>query len=136
MKHTCDAGNSSPPLRWEKVPTTAKSVALICEDPDAQPVAWVHWVLYNLPPSVSSLAESVPRADGAKEGALQGKNDFGQTGYSGPCPPSGPRHRYYFRLYALDVELSLKPGATRNQLLDAMRDHVVAEGSLMGVYNR
>ena len=136
LKHTCDGENLSPALSWGKVPDGAKSIALLCEDPDAQPVTWVHWVLYNLPASRTEIPAAVPKADVTGDGARQGKNDFGQIGYSGPCPPRGSPHRYFFKLYALDAELNLKPGATKNQLQASMEKHILAEGSLIGTYHR
>lgn len=134
--YTCDGPNVSPSLKWEGVPAGAKTLALIADDPDAPNKTWVHWVLYNLPADVKGLVENVPKQSSLAGGSgLQGKNDFGQIGYDGPCPPNGT-HRYYFKLYALDAELSLEPGATKEELLKAMDGHVVAGGQLMGKYQR
>ena len=134
--YTCDGPNVSPSLKWEGVPAGTKTLALIADDPDAPNKTWVHWVLYNLPADVKGLIENAPKQERLAGGAgLQGKNDFGQTGYDGPCPPNGT-HRYYFKLYALDAELPLAPGATKEELLKAMEGHVVAEGQLMGKYQK
>jgi len=134
-KHTCDGPNVSPPLAWSGIPETAKSVALISDDPDAPAGTWVHWVLYNLPPATKDLPENVPPSDTLSSGARQGKNDFRKFGYGGPCPPSGT-HRYYFKIYALDTMLNLAAGATKAQVLKAMEGHILAQGQLMGKYKR
>lgn len=138
--YTCDDKNISPPIAWTGVPAEAKSLALICEDPDAPRGIWSHWVIYGIDPRVSEIAAGIEPAErtALKPGidpAFQGKNDFGKIGYGGPCPPSGT-HRYFFRLYALDRELELKPGATRDQVLKAIEGRIVAEGELMGKYAR
>jgi hypothetical protein len=131
QRYTCDGANVSPALAWTGVPAEAKSLALICDDPDAPAGTWVHWVLFNIPAQVENLPEAAP----AGNEALPGKNDFGRQGYGGPCPPGGT-HRYYFKLYALDCLLNLKAGATKAQVLKAMEGHVLAEGQLMGMYRR
>lgn len=136
VRFTCDAEDFSPPLEWTGVPAEAKSLALICDDPDAPSGDWVHWVIYGLPPSSTGLPEGVPATAEAVENARQGTNDFRRTGYGGPCPPPGKPHRYYFRLYALDVAPDLEPGATKRDLLRAMEGHVLAHGELMGRYER
>jgi len=133
--HTADGRDVSPPLSWSGVPAGAKSLALVCEDPDAPRGNWVHWVLYDLPPTATGLPEGVPPSERLESGGVQGKNDFGRIGWGGPAPPSGT-HRYFFRLYALDSRLDLPPGATRAQLSRAMEGHVRAEGELMGTYSR
>jgi len=112
-----------------------KSYALLCEDPDAPMGSWVHWVVYDIPPSIAKLPEQVPSEAVLVNGGRQGTNDFYRMGYGGPCPPSGT-HRYFFRLYALDRELDLEPGATKEQLFRAMRSHVLEEAVLMGRYRR
>lgn len=134
-RHTCDGENISPPLEWEGVPEGVKSYALLCEDPDAPMGSWVHWVVYDIPPSIAKLPEQVPSEAVLVNGGRQGTNDFYRMGYGGPCPPSGT-HRYFFRLYALDRELDLEPGATKEQLFRAMRSHVLEEAALMGRYRR
>ena len=133
--YTCDGENISPPVSWLGIPGGAKSVALICDDPDASPNTWVHWVVFNIPPEVRELPENILNTDILPNGAIQGMNDFRKVGYNGPCPPSGV-HRYFFKVYALDVMLSLKPGATKKDIEWAMRGHVLARGELVGKYKR
>lgn len=134
-KYTCDGANVSPPLAWAGAPSNAKTMALICDDPDAPGKTWVHWVAYDMPASTTSLPENVPKDERLAGGGKQGTNDFKKIGYGGPCPPSGT-HRYYFKVYALDTETSLNPGATKDQLLAAIKNHTIAEGQLMGRYKR
>ena len=133
---TCDEADMSPPLEWEGVPAEAKSLALICDDPDAPSGTWVHWVIYNLPPALKGLPEKTATTATLPNGAEQGVNDFKRTGYSGPCPPPGKTHRYFFKLYALDAPPVLKPGATKAELLHAMAGHIIAEGQITGTYRR
>lgn len=135
-KYTCDGQDVSPPLKLSSVPAGAKSIALICDDPDAPVGTWVHWVLYNIPATATDLPEGVPTREAVLDGAKQGLNDFRRVGYGGPCPPPGKPHRYYFKLYALDIELSLKPRATKKDVVGAMQGHILAEGQLMGTYKR
>ena len=132
---TCDGSDTPPPLAWSGVPDQAASLALIVDDPDApDPAApkmtWVHWVLFNLPPGSAAL-----RAGELPSGAQQGLNDWKQTGYRGPCPPVG-RHRYYFKLYALDIELPAVKRATKAQIEAAMQGHILTEAQLLGRYRR
>ncbi len=134
-KYTCDGQDISPPLKWKDVPAGTKSLALICDDPDAPIGTWVHWVAYNIPLEMTHLDEEIQSEKELKSGMRQGNNDWSSIGYGGPCPPGGT-HRYYFKLYALDTTLDLKPGATKAQLLKAMEGHILAEGHLMGKYNR
>lgn len=135
-KYTCDGQDVSPPLKWNSIPEGAKSIALIVDDPDAPRGDWVHWVVYDLPPSLRELPERVPVGEKVLgNGGRQGVNDYGKVGYGGPCPPSGT-HRYFFRVYALDHELALQPGATKAQLLKSMEGHVLGQGQLMGKYSR
>jgi Raf kinase inhibitor-like YbhB/YbcL family protein len=134
-QYTCDGANISPPLSWDSIPDSTKSFALICDDPDAPGGTWVHWVIYNIPANIKELAEKIPLQENLTNGAGQGKNDSRKIGYSGPCPPGGT-HRYYFKLYALDVVLVLNPGATKNDLLRAMEGHILDTGQLMGKYSR
>lgn len=136
-RHTCQGGDLSVPLAWSGVPADARSLALIVEDPDApDPAAplftWVHWILYNLPPTISALDEGVAIAN-LPPGAREGENDWKRTGYSGPCPPIG-RHRYVHRLYALDVVLPELGAVTRTTLLNVMKGHVLAQAELVGTY--
>jgi Raf kinase inhibitor-like YbhB/YbcL family protein len=134
-KYTCDSSNVSPPLQWSGVPADTKSIALICDDPDAPMGTWVHWVIYNIPPNINSLSENVPPDKTLETGALQGTNDFRKIGYGGPCPPGGT-HRYFFKVYALDILPELDPGLTKDDLLKAMGGHILTEGNLMGRYSR
>jgi Raf kinase inhibitor-like YbhB/YbcL family protein len=135
-KYSCDGADLSPPLEWSRTPEGTMSVALVCEDPDAPRGMWVHWVLWGLPPDSTSLPEAMPPDTVLVNTGIQGKNDWGRIGYGGPCPPSGPAHRYFFRLYALDTRLELRPGATRKDLRAAIDGHILAEGQLMGKYER
>jgi len=134
--YTCDGADVSPPIMWTNIPEGCRSLALIVDDPDApDPAApkmvWVHWVLYNLPADSTGLEEGVTVLPA---GTLEGINDWQRTGYGGPCPPIG-RHRYFFKLYALDTELPELGKPTKAQLLDAMQGHVLAEAVLMGTYS-
>lgn len=135
-KHTCDGADLSPALEWTGVPEGARTLALICDDPDAPVGTWVHWVLYNLPADVTRLPEGIPSTETIEQGASQGVNDFGRIGYGGPCPPPGKPHRYFFRLYALDAKVALSPGAKKKDLLKAMKNHVLEQTELMGTYGR
>ncbi len=134
--YTCDGPDLSPPLEWSKPPGGTKSVALLCEDPDAPSGMWVHWVAWGLPSDSTSLPQGLTNDRILSREARQGKNDFGRIGYGGPCPPPGKPHRYYFRIYALDTTLQLEPGATRKDLLAAMSGHIIGQGELMGRYGR
>ena len=134
--HAFEDKDFSPALQWTDIPPAAKSLALICDDPDAPMGTWVHWVLYDLPPTTAGLSEGVPKSPKLASGAKQGVNDDKRTGYGGPCPPPGKPHRYFFKLYALDGSTGLKPGVTKKELLKAMEGHVLAEGQLMGTFQR
>lgn len=134
-EYTCDGKDVSPSLSWKGIPANAKSIALIMDDPDAPVGTFVHWVLYNIPAGTQKLPGGIPRNQTLGDGSRQGITDFGRVGYGGPCPPRGT-HRYYFRIYALDTVLNLQPGASRKQLDDAMKGHVLAQGELMGKYTR
>ncbi len=136
-QYTCEGKNVSPPLSWSGVPADTQSLALIVDDPDApDPAApktiWTHWVLYNLPAKDGALSEGAKAAD-LPQGTREGTNDWKRTGYGGPCPPIG-RHRYYFRLFALDLVLPDLGQPTRAKLLASMEGHVVASSELMGTY--
>ncbi len=133
--YTCDGRDISPPLSWDKVPEETKSLALICEDPDAPAGLWIHWVIFNIPPSQNGLTEDIPGQPSLSNGIVQGRNTSRRTGYSGPCPPNGT-HRYYFRLYALDVVLELGPLALKEDLISAAKEHFIAQAELMGRYSR
>ena len=138
-KYTCEGNDTSPPLTWSGVPPSAKSLALIVDDPDAPDpkapkVTWVHWVVYDLPPQASGLAES-PAGKSLPQGAREGLNDWKKTGYGGPCPPIG-RHRYFFKLYALDTALPDLKRPSKADLLKAMEGHVVGTAELVGTYEK
>jgi len=135
-KYTCDGSDVSVPLNWNDPPQGTKSFALIVDDPDAPAGTWVHWVLYDVPGDTRELPETKSTDDKLLNGARQGKNDFGKTGYGGPCPPPGRAHRYFFKLYALDRALGLQPSATKQQLLAAMKGHTLGEAELIGTYKR
>ncbi len=135
-RFTCDGKDISPDLTWSGAPKEVKSFALICDDPDAPGRTWVHWVIYNIPAERTDLPAGIPATRELPDGTRQGRNDFQRIGYGGPCPPKGPAHRYFFKLYALDTKLELSPGATKQQLLNAMKGHVIGETHLMGKYKR
>jgi Raf kinase inhibitor-like YbhB/YbcL family protein len=136
QKHTCDGADVSPPLAWTEPPSGTKAFALVCEDPDAPAGTWVHWVLYDLPATARSLPEGVAPEPSGPDGSRQGRNDFKKIGYGGPCPPPGPPHRYFFRLYALDAPTGLEPGATRAELAKAVAPHTRGTAELMSRYGR
>ncbi len=131
-----DGDDVSPPLSIGSVPTGTKSLALICDDPDAPGGTWVHWVIWNISPENASIPENIPTTNTVESlgGAKQGANSWGNIGYGGPSPPSGT-HRYYFRVYALDTMLELSAGSSRAQLDAAMQGHILAQGALMGKYS-
>ena len=134
-KYTCDGDNISPQLSWTGAPGNTKSFALISDDPDAPVGVWVHWVVFNIPPSVSELEENYPKDRELRGGIIQGITDFRTTGYGGPCPPGGT-HRYFFKLYALDTMLDENAGQTKAALQKAMEGHIIGEAQLMGKYKR
>lgn len=136
VEYTCDGVNRSPLLTWTAPPEGTKSLALLVTDPDAPAGTWVHWVLFDMPATQHQLGTGVPGQPQLADGARQGRNDFGQLGYGGPCPPKGRAHRYFFDLYALDTMLKLEPGATRGQVETAMRGHVLAHAQVVGRYGR
>ena len=133
---TCEGEDISPELTWKNAPSATKSFVLIVHDPDA-PIAggFTHWVVYNLPANVTHIAQGAPKSEKLPGGGIQGKNGYSQIGYLGPCPPSGT-HRYYFYLYALDTELNLQPGATKDDVEKAMKGHVLEKAELMGKYKK
>lgn len=135
QKYTCDSVNVSPPISWTKGPDSTRSYVLICDDPDAPSKVWVHWVFFNISPAVLELPENLPKDKSGLTGATQGMNDSGSLGYSGPCPPSGT-HNYNFKVYALDCMLNMDSTATKADVVKAMKDHVLAEGLLIGKYKR
>ena len=128
-KFTCDGSDTSPPLQINGVPSEAKSLVLVADDPDALSGLFTHWLVWNIPPQTNSIAE------GHALKGVQGTNDFGKSGYKGPCPPPGT-HRYSFKIFALDRELDLRSGTKRSQVDAAMKSHVIAQGELVGRYAR
>lgn len=135
-KYTCDGEDISPDLSWDGAPDGTDAYALIVDDPDAPGRVFTHWVVYNIPASVKGFEEGMSAFEIVKTGASQGKNDFGQVGYGGPCPPKGSPHHYHFRLYALDAVLDIPSGLTKNTVLSAMKGHVLAEAEIVGLYKR
>ena len=140
VEHTCDGKDLSPPLSWSGAPAGTKSFALIMDDPDAPPGTWVHWVLYDLPGTTTSLPAGVARGEKLEGGGVQGLcwgvESFTRVGYYGPCPPAGSPHHYHFKLYALGAALGLTPKSTKDRVLKAMEGHVLAETELVGVFGR
>ena len=134
-QYSCDGENFSPPLLWNNIPLDSKSLALICDDPDAPAGTWVHWIIYNMPPTSKGLQEGVLPLQNFAHDTKQGITDFKKIGYGGPCPPSGT-HRYFFKLYALNTKLNLEAGATKKQLEDAMKKHIIAQAELVGKYKK
>lgn len=135
-KFTCDGADVSPEVSWNDAPAGTKSFALICDDPDALAGNWNHWVLFDLPATTTTLPEGVNKVDELPSGERQGRNDFRKIGYNGPCPPPGKPHRYFFKLNALDVKLSLKPGSSKQEVEQAMQGHVLGKVEVMGKYHR
>ncbi|MDO5835249.1 MAG: YbhB/YbcL family Raf kinase inhibitor-like protein [Methanobacterium sp.] len=137
-RYSCEDVNISPPLNWDgshlSIPSGG-SIAIICEDPDSSGGTWIHWVIFNLPPETRSLPEMVMPREKLENGALQGVNSWGNIGFSGPCPPSGTHH-YYFKIYLLDTKLDLPSGTSKEEVLKAMKGHIIDEGQLMGTYTR
>lgn len=133
---TCDGADLSPKLSWTDPPAGAKSFALLVDDPDAPAGNWNHWTAWNLPSTLRSLSEGVPKTAQLPDGTAQGKNDFRKPGYNGPCPPPGKPHRYYFKLFALDTKLELQPNSGKRDLEGAMKGHILAQADWMGRYGR
>jgi Raf kinase inhibitor-like YbhB/YbcL family protein len=137
QNYTCDGANISPDLSWTDVPKGAKSLVLVVEDPDAPAGTWVHWTVYNIPVDAKGLPSGVPNLLNLPHGVQQGKNSFHKIGYGGPCPPPGHGpHRYFFRLYALDAVLDIRPGVDRRELDEAMKSHIVGRAELVGRFER
>ena len=136
QRFSCQGDDISPALSWSSAPEETKSFALILEDPDAPHGTFYHWVIYNIPATEHGLAENIARREPLPNGARQGINSAQQLGFMGPCPPAGKAHRYYFKLYALDTEINIPGEATHNKLESAMRGHILAEGEIMGTYQR
>lgn len=134
-KYTADGADISPPIRWQDIPDGTKSIAIICDDPDAPMGTWVHWLVWNIPPTVYGMDEAVRPDAVLDKGICQGTTDFGRIGYGGPAPPSGT-HRYFFKVYALDTKLDLVADSVKPELEAAMEGHILAEGELVGKYAR
>lgn len=134
-KYTCEGGNVNPPLQISGIPSNAKSLVLIVDDPDAPVGTWVHWTLWNIPPPDAAQTEVRIAEGSVPRGAIEGKTNFNEPGYGGPCPPSG-EHRYFFKAYALDTTLDLAPTAEKRELMDAVQDHVLDSAELIGRYSR
>ena len=134
-QYTCDGEDMSPPLSWTGIPTEAKSLSLVADDPDAPVGDWVHWIIFDIPASITELPEDVPANETLAKGGTHGKNSWGRLGYGGPCPPSGT-HRYICTLYALDIQLGLQSGSTKKDIENAIKGHILAKGQLMGKYKR
>jgi len=135
-RYTCEAADVSPALAWTDPPSGTQTFALIEDDPDAPSGTFVHWLVYDLPAGYRSLPEALSGNSEMPDGVKQGTNDFSRTGYSGPCPPRGKPHRYFIRFYALDTRLNLPPAARRKELDAAMQGHILAQGELMGRFQR
>ena len=135
VQYSCKGRDVSPPLAWSDPPAGTKSFALIVDDPDAPVGTWVHWVLYNIPPTARGLPEASATEAALADGSLNGRTSAGSPGYHGPCPPSGT-HRYFFKLYALDSMLSLPSSADKARLLEAVQGHILAQGELMGTFSK
>jgi Raf kinase inhibitor-like YbhB/YbcL family protein len=136
VEATCDGADHSPILQWDGAPDGTKAYALVVDDPDASGGSFVHWILYNVPAAARSLGGAMDTTPKLGDGSMQGKNGFGKTGYSGPCPPRGPKHHYVFTLYALSDPLDLEPGATIDALLAAIKPKKLAQTKLTGTYAR
>lgn len=131
QKYTCDGENVNPSLAFSNIPEEAKSLVLILDDPDAPAGVWNHWIVWNISPTVGKIEEN-----SAPEGAIQGKNDFDKNEYGGPCPPPGKPHRYRFKVFALDRELSLSENSSQKDVEEAIKDHILAQAELVGIYGR
>ena len=136
MKYTGGGENISPPLSWSKVPAGTQSITIICDDPDAPGGEWVHWVLFNLPPDVTKLDASIAKQAKLPNGAIQGLTDYNRAGYDGPWPPPGKAHRYFFKVYALDIKLDLTEKVRKGDVVKAMQGHVLAQGQIQGTFRR
>ena len=133
---TCSGADVSPALTWDGTPQNTQAFVLIVHDPDAPSGDFTHWIIYDIPAKTTSLSEGVAKTAELPDGARHGRNGFGRVGYGGPCPPPGKPHRYFFKMYALDAKLGLDAGASRGQVEQAMKGHVLAEAEVMGTYRR
>ena len=135
-QYTCKGADTSPALAWSGAPQNVASFALIMDDPDAPHGTWVHWVMWDVPSTTHTLPQGVARREQLEDGSRQGRNDFRKNGYNGPCPPGGSTHRYFFRLYALDIKLDLASDADRAGLDAAMKGHILAQAEYMGTFHK
>jgi Raf kinase inhibitor-like YbhB/YbcL family protein len=135
-KYTCDGENISPPLKFSQIPSGAKSLVLIVDDPDAPRGTFDHWVVWNLPPNLKELTEDAQELTRLSPAPIQGVNGYGKAYYSGPCPPAGKPHHYHFKLYALNAQLSLPEGSTKQEVEEAMKKFIIAQTELVGTYQR
>lgn len=135
-EYTCDGENVSPPLKFLNVPQGVKSLVLIMDDPDAPRGTFDHWIVWNLPPSIKGLSEGAPELTTLSPKPLQGLNGFKKSYYQGPCPPAGEPHHYHFKLYALDCELSLLAGSSKQDVEKAMQGHIIEQTELIGLYQK
>lgn len=135
-KHSCKGDDVSPPLMWDEVPKETTSLAMIMEDPDAPGGTFTHWIVYNLPPDSNGLEGNIPQQKHLKNGAIQGKNDFGKTGYGGPCPPKGEEHRYYFRLFALKKKLPPESANKAKNFYEAINGLILEKAEYMGKFKK
>ncbi len=132
-KYTCDGADISPHLKWDKFPSNTKSFLLIMDDPDAPVGTWIHWVVYNIPKNVNEFKEGINLAS---IGAKSGKNSWGNNNYGGPCPPPGKPHRYFFKIYALDISSDFPEGLTKKEVLEKVNSHIISNSQLIGLYKR
>lgn len=135
-KYTCDGANLSPELRWTALPQNTQSLALVVEDPDAPMGTFIHWVIYNIAPNLNGLPSGVSEGPQVAGVGTQGVNSFRRVGYGGPCPPKGPAHRYYFKLYALDLAPNLESRLNADDLQRTIKGHILAQAEWMGRYQR
>ena len=136
IQYTCDGDDISPPLKFQGIPSHAKSLVLIVDDPDAPRGTFDHWIVWNIPPHIQSLSESAKELFEEERTIKQGLNDFKELSYRGPCPPAGKPHRYFFKLYALDTLLNLEEGASKQEVEKAMQGHILDQTALVGTYQR
>jgi Raf kinase inhibitor-like YbhB/YbcL family protein len=133
IEYTCDGQNISPPLLWKNISPETESLVLIVDDPDAPKKAWVHWLVYNIPPEIDRFPPNMQPSEDLFAKIKIGRNDFNNNGYGGPCPPSGT-HRYFFKIYALNSVLNLPSGKTKSEIEKVMEKHIIGSGELIGLY--
>ncbi len=135
-EYTCSGKNESPALAWSGLPEGTRSIAVICNDPDASSGTFIHWILYNIPAGAAGLKRGIAPKPVLENGSHHGMNSYGKLEYSGPCPPHGTQHRYLFKVYALDIPLALRSPASAKVVENAMKGHILAEGEVMGMFGR